>query len=94
MIAQYIYDSLQYWRAVGETEEYEKKSASSIINYRWKDFLEQKYVLIPEQEILQKYYAMSSSLYKQAVIYAITISRATLSRDHLLPRLMSREVEV
>ena len=93
-IAQYIYDSLQYWRAVGETEEYEKKSASSIINYRWKDFLEQKYVLIPEQEILQKYYAMSSSLYKQAVIYAITISRATLSRDHLLPRLMSREVEV
>lgn len=93
-IAQYIYDSLQYWRAVGETEEYEKKSASSIINYRWKDFLEQKYVLIPDQEILQKYYAMSSSLYKQAVIYAITISRATLSRDHLLPRLMSREVEV
>ena len=93
-IAQYIYDSLQYWRAVGETEEYEKKSASSIINYRWKDFLEQKYVLIPDQEMLQKYYAMSSSLYKQAVIYAITISRATLSRDHLLPRLMSREVEV
>ena len=93
-IAQYIYDSLQYWRAVGETEEYEKKSASSIINYRWKDFLEQKYVLIPEQGILQKYYAISSSLYKQAVIYAITISRATLSRDHLLPRLMSREVEV
>ena len=93
-IAQYIYDSLQYWRAIGETEEYEKKSASSIINYRWKDFLEQKYVLIPDQEILQKYYAMSSSLYKQAVIYAITISRATLSRDHLLPRLMSREVEV
>ena len=92
-IAQYIYDSLQYWRAIGETEEYEKKSASSIINYRWKDFLEQKYVLIPEQEILQKYYAMSSSLYKQAVIYAITISRATLSRDHLLPRLMSMEVK-
>ena len=92
-IAQYIYDSLQYWRAVGETEEYEKKSASSIINYRWKDFLEQKYVLIPDQEILQKYYAMSSSLYKQAVIYAITISRATLSRDHLLPRLMSMEVK-
>ena len=92
-IAQYIYDSLQYWRAIGETEEYEKKSASSIINYRWKDFLEQKCVLIPEQEILQKYYAMSSSLYKQAVIYAITISRATLSRDHLLPRLMSMEVK-
>ena len=92
-IAQYIYDSLQYWRAVGETEEYEKKSASSIINYRWKDFLEQKYVLIPEQGILQKYYAISSSLYKQAVIYAITISRATLSRDHLLPRLMSMEVK-
>ena len=93
-IVQYIYDCLQYWRAVGETQEYEKKSASSIINYRWKDFLEQKCILLPEEHLLQKYCTMSSSLYKQAVTHSIAICKATQARDCLLPKLMSGEVEV
>lgn len=92
--AQYIYDCLQYWRAIGETQEYEKKSASSIINYRWKDFLEQKYVLLPEEALLQRYYAISSSLYKQAVMCSIRILKATQARDRLLPKLMSGEITV
>ena len=93
-IVQYIYDCLQYWRAVGETQEYEKKSASSIINYRWKDFLEQKCILLPEEHLLQKYCTMSSSLYKQAVTHSIAMCKATQARDCLLPKLMSGEVEV
>lgn len=93
-IVQYIYDCLQYWRAVGETQEYEKKSASSIINYRWKDFLEQKCILLPEEHLLQKYCTMSSSLYKQAVTHSIAICKAMQARDCLLPKLMSGEVEV
>lgn len=93
-IVQYIYDCLQYWRAVGETQEYEKKSASSIINYRWKDFLGQKCILLPEEHLLQKYCTMSSSLYKQAVTHSIAICKATQARDCLLPKLMSGEVEV
>lgn len=93
-IAQYIYDCLQYWRIVGKTQEYEKKSASSIINYRWKDFLGQKHVLIPEQGLLQQYYAMNSSLYEQAIICAIAISKATQARDRLLPKLMNGEIEI
>lgn len=93
-IVQYIYDCLQYWRAVGETQEYEKKSASSIINYRWKDFLEQKCILLPEEHLLQKYCTMSSSLYKQAVTHSMAICKATQARDCLLPKLMSGEVEV
>ena len=93
-IVQYIYDCLQYWRAVGETQEYEKKSASSIINYRWKDFLGQKCILLPEEHLLQKYCTMSSSLYKQAVTHSMAICKATQARDCLLPKLMSGEVEV
>ena len=91
-IVQYIYDCLQYWRAVGETQEYEKKSASSIINYRWKDFLQQKNVLVPEEGVLQKYSIISSALYNQAIICSITISKAIQARDRLLPKLMSGEV--
>ena len=93
-IAQYIYDCFQYWRTIGVTQEYEKKSASSIINFRWKDFLGQKCVLLPEKRLLQKYCALSSSFYKQAITNAIVISKATQARDRLLPKLMSGEVEV
>ena len=91
-ISQYIYDCLQYWRTIGVTQEYEKKSASSIINYRWKDFLEQKCVMLPEEGLLQKYCALNCSLYKKTTICSITISKATQARDHLLPKLMSGEV--
>lgn len=93
-IAQYIYDCLQYWRSVGETQEYEKKSASSIINYRWKDFLEQKCVMLPEEDLLQKYYTLSCSLYKKVTICSITICKAIQARDRLLPKLMNGEIEV
>ena len=93
-IAQYIYDCLQYWRSVGETQEYEKKSASSIINYRWKDFLEQKCVMLPEEDLLQKYYTLSCSLYKKFTICSITICKAIQARDRLLPKLMNGEIEV
>lgn len=93
-ISQYIYDCLQYWRTVGETQEYEKKSASNIINYRWKEFLKQKSVLIPEQGLLLQYVGISSSLYKQAITCSIAISKAMQARDCLLPKLMSGEVEV
>ena len=93
-IAQYIYDCLQYWRSVGETQEYEKKSASSIINYRWKDFLEQKCVMLPEEDLLQKYYTLSCLLYKKVTICSITICKAIQARDRLLPKLMNGEIEV
>lgn len=92
--SQYIYDCLQYWRTIGVTQEYEKKSASSIINYRWKDFLEQKHVLLPEERLLQKYCALSSSFYKQAITNSIVISKATQARDRLLPKLVNGEVKV
>ena len=93
-ISQYIYDCLQYWRTIGVTQEYEKKSASSIINYRWKDFLEQKCAMLPEEGLLQKYCALSCSLYEKATTCSITICKATQARDRLLPKLMSGEVEM
>ena len=30
---------IEYMRESGKTTEYDKRSASSIVNYRWKDFL-------------------------------------------------------
>lgn len=37
--SQLLFDTFQYMRGSGKTGEYDKKSASSIVNYRWKDFL-------------------------------------------------------
>lgn len=94
MVAQYIFDMLQYMRSIGKTEEFEKKSASSIINYRWKDFLEQLDVLLPSTELLHRYAEAAGGLYNAIVVCSKKIEAAKKARDRLLPKLMSGEVEV
>lgn len=94
MVAQYVFDMLQYMRSIGKTEEFEKKSASSIINYRWKDFLEQLDVLLPSTELLQHYAEVAGELYNAIVVCSRKIEAAKKARDRLLPKLMSGELEV
>ena len=94
MYSQYIYDVLQYSRIVGITEQFEKKSASSIINYNWKDFLQQFEVYLPTFDILEKYNQIAKKLYTEQMLCCIRISELQEARDRLLPKLMSGEVEV
>lgn len=92
--SQLLFDTFQYMRASGKTGEYDKKSASSIVNYRWKDFLSAEIILIPNDELLSKYNALSENIYQLILKKSIGIEKAKEARDRLLPKLMNGEIEV
>ncbi len=93
-LAQVLFDAFQYMRASGKTTEYDKRSASSIVNYRWKDFLADEAILIPDKLTLEKYNALASNMYQLIIQKAAAIEHATTVRNRLLPKLMSGEIEV
>ena len=92
--AQLLYHTFQHMRESGKTTEYDKRSASSIVNYRWKDFLSTETVLIPATDLLIKYNMLAETMYSLIVDESITIEKARACRDRLLPKLMSGEIEV
>ncbi|MBQ8605003.1 MAG: restriction endonuclease subunit S [Oscillospiraceae bacterium] len=92
--SQLLFDTFQYMRAFGKTGEYDKKSASSIVNYRWKDFLAQETILIPTDKLLLKYNTLSENMYQLILSKSVEIEKAKEARDRLLPKLMSGEIEV
>ena len=94
MYSQFMFNHFIYLRQSGKTSEYDKKSASSIVNYRWKDFLSQELVLLPSNSILDKYNALAESVYSKIVSCSLQIEKAKQARDRLLPKLMSGELEV
>ena len=94
LYSQYLHDCFKYMRASGATEEYDKRSASSIVNFRWKDFLTQEPLLLPSLEVIQKYNIIAMSLYRKIVMCSLQIESLKTARDRLLPKLMSGEMEV
>lgn len=92
--SQYMYDTFQFLRSSGKTTEFDKKSASSIVNYRWKDFLAQQNILVPPHSIIDTYNCIAENLYHQIINYSKQIERLKNARDRLLPKLMSGEIEV
>lgn len=94
IISQLMYDTFLYLRSSGKTSEFDKKSASSIVNYRWKDFLSQQFVSIPSEDILKKYNSIAECYYDMIVCNSRQIEKLKNARDRLLPKLMSGELEV
>lgn len=92
--SQILYDSLQYMRASGITNEFDKRSASSIVNYRWKDFLAQRFIFMPNDKLIKQYNLISKNIYENILIKSISIEIAKQARDRLLPKLMSGEIAV
>lgn len=92
--SQYLYDSFRWMRLNGKTQEYDKKSASSIVNYRWKDFLAQEKILKPDEETISQYNNIAGTIYTKIIVCSCQIEQAKMKRDILLPKLMSGELEV
>ena len=90
----YLHDCFKYMRSTGKTEEYDKRSASSIVNYRWKDFLAQEVLLKPTAEMLDRYNSFANGLYSKVISCSLQIESAKKARDRLLPKLMNGEIEV
>jgi type I restriction enzyme S subunit len=92
--ACYVYDTLKEWRDSGITSQYDKRSASSIVNYRWKDFLSQQDIFVPSEDVLSRYTIISKKNHFMRVDLASQIRFLTEARDRLLPKLMSGEIAV
>lgn len=92
--SQYLYDTFKYLRASGQTVAFDKKSASSIVNYRWKDFLEHQEILSPSDNIIQAYNINAEYIYSKIITLSVMIKRLAEARDQLLPKLMNGELEV
>lgn len=93
-VSQYMYDTFQYLRNSGETVKYDKRSASNIVNYRWKDFLEEQLVLVPASETLWLYNSLAGRMLESVVNKAQIIEQTKQARNRLLFKLMSGELEV
>lgn len=93
-LSYYLGAALKYWRTIGRIGEFEKKSASSIINYRWKDFLTQQQILIPPQNIISYYNQIAGATYNKIIALSLMIEKAKQTRDRLLPKLITGELEV
>lgn len=91
--AIYLFNHLRYLRTSGKTEEYDKRSASSIVNYRWKDFLTQEFILIPTDEVISQYDRIARAFYSKIVLCSLQIETAKQTRDSLLPKLMHEDME-
>ena len=87
--AEYLYSTLRHLRDSGITEEYELKSASSIINFKWADFLDLHFVLIPPETIMHAFNDCISPIYTKIVSMSIQVETLQKARDALLPRLMN-----
>jgi type I restriction enzyme S subunit len=92
--SHYLHDCFKHLRASGKTEEYDKRSASSIVNYRWKDFLHKELIFLPDKTVLNAYCEIAEKLYSKIVSCSIQIDLLCKARDSLLPKLMSGEMEI
>ena len=88
------YFAMQYCRISGDMKKFEKDSAGNIINFAWTSFLEDFFVLLPNDEILEAFYKTAIDIINKQVNLALQIRLLTEARDRLLPRLMGGEMEV
>ena len=88
------YFAMQYCRISGDMKKFEKDSAGNIINFAWTSFLEDFFVLLPNDEILEAFYKTAIAIINKQVNLALQIHLLTEARDRLLPKLMSGEIAV
>ena len=88
------YFAMQYCRISGDMKKFEKDSAGNIINFAWTSFLEDFFVLLPNDEILEAFYKTAIAIINKQVNLALQIHLLTEARDRLLPRLMGGGMEV
>jgi len=92
--SNYLFQTLQYLRETHQTERFEKRSASSIINYRWKDFLTQQYILVPNNTILQQYNELALPMHELKYKLSSRIEILKVLKNAILSKLISGEIEV
>ena len=89
-----LYLQLQKLRNQKATEVFEKKSASSIINFNWEAFLKYQTFQIPSNNELERINNMIYPLLNSINVLGDQINKLNDARNLLLPRLLSGMIDI
>ncbi len=93
IIPEYIYLHLLNIYNNGEIEKYQTQS-TGIINFKFNFFLENEKILIPEQNIISKFEKIIKPIFDEIFLLGNKNQVLKQTRDILLPRLISGEINV
>jgi type I restriction enzyme S subunit len=90
---EYLFLTLDYWGKTGQLSVYEVQS-TGISNYQFEAFIGNVEIILPEKEILEKFSIIAKDFYKHIQILGRINSNLKKTRDLLLPKLISGEIDV
>ena len=78
----------------GVIKQYEKHSASNIVNYGFEEFIDEQRVTIPEESKLCEFTELVKRIFTLINVLGVQNAKLREARDILLPRLMSGAIVV
>ena len=78
----------------GVTTQYEKHSASNIVNYGFEEFIGEQKIIIPQKKDLEIFTKIINSIFSLISNLGEQNTKLREARDILLPRLMNGEITV
>lgn len=91
---EYFYCYLIAGYENGVIAQYEKHSASNIVNYGFEEFIKEQKIKIPKDSDLNSFTEKVKPIFTLIATLGEQNSKLREARDILLPRLMSGEMEV
>lgn len=91
---EYFYSYLLSGYENGVIAQYEKHSASNIVNYGFEEFIREQKIKIPKDSDLNSFTEKVKPIFTLIATLGVQNSKLREARDILLPRLMSGEIEV
>jgi type I restriction enzyme S subunit len=85
---------LQTYYENGVISQYEKHSASNIVNFGFEDFISEQKITIPNDVELKSFTEKVKPIFTLISTLGEQNSKLREARDILLPRLMSGQIEV
>jgi len=92
--SEYLALALSELRIKGELRVFENQSASNIVNFAFPDFCERQIAYLPEQAVLEMFQAAVRPIWKQMAVFGKQQVKLAETRDALLPKLMSGQLDV
>lgn len=90
---EYLYLTLNHWGNTGQLAIYEVQS-TGISNYQFEAFIKNVKMIIPDNEVLTQFSKLMNDIFKEIQTLGKINKTLRNTRDLLLPKLMSGEIDV
>lgn len=88
-----LYEQMLSWYANGIIEKYQVQS-TGISNFRFESFIDEEKVVLPPQEVRDKFEHIVSPLFDEICLLGNRNQNLRQTRDLLLPKLVAGEIEI